>query len=57
MFTLALPPQGEQVLELLSTNGLLQNFYLAGGTALALHLGQVKSDSVCKIPLVAFEAY
>lgn len=46
MFTIALPPEGQQVLELLSTRGLLQNFYLAGGTALALHLGHRLSEDL-----------
>nr|WP_277998748.1 nucleotidyl transferase AbiEii/AbiGii toxin family protein [Moorella sulfitireducens] len=33
-------------MELLSSTGLLQNFYLAGGTALALHLGHRLSEAL-----------
>ncbi|MBE3573816.1 MAG: nucleotidyl transferase AbiEii/AbiGii toxin family protein [Moorella humiferrea] len=33
-------------LELLSSTGILQNFYLAGGTALALHLGHRLSEDL-----------
>ncbi|MDN5343939.1 MAG: hypothetical protein PWQ18_50 [Clostridia bacterium] len=46
MFTNALPPQGHGALELLSSAGILQDFYLAGGTALALHLGHRLSEDL-----------
>jgi len=43
MFEDALYPKTKQVLETLSKTKLLNNFYLAGGTALALQLGHRKS--------------
>ena len=46
MFATALPPQGHGTLELLSSAGILQDFYLAGGTALALHLGHRLSEDL-----------
>lgn len=57
MFTPALPPQGQQTLELLSTRGLLQNFYLAGGTALALHLGHRLSEDLDFFSPVAVDTF
>lgn len=46
VFASALPPQGHRALELLSSAGILQDFYLAGGTALALHLGHRLSEDL-----------
>jgi hypothetical protein len=46
VFTSTLPPQGQGALELLSSAGILQDFYLAGGTALALHLGHRLSEDL-----------
>ncbi|WP_084327074.1 nucleotidyl transferase AbiEii/AbiGii toxin family protein [Desulfofundulus thermocisternus] len=46
MFASALPQRGQKALELLSSAGLLRDFYLAGGTALALHLGHRLSDDL-----------
>lgn len=43
MFSESLYPKTKQVLELLLRKSFLKNFYLAGGTALALHLGHRKS--------------
>jgi len=46
VFATALPPQGHRALELLSSAGILQDFYLAGGTGLALHLGHRLSEDL-----------
>ncbi|SHI65003.1 nucleotidyl transferase AbiEii/AbiGii toxin family protein [Desulfofundulus thermosubterraneus] len=46
MFASALPQRGQKALELLSSAGLLRDFYLAGGTALALHLGHRLSEDL-----------
>lgn len=46
MFASALPPHGLQVLELLASSHILDDFYLAGGTALALHLGHRLSEDL-----------
>ena len=43
MFQTALYPKTKQVLEKLTKVGILRDFYLAGGTALALQLGHRKS--------------
>lgn len=43
MFESALYPKTKQVLDELQNSSLLSNFYLAGGTALAIHLGHRKS--------------
>ncbi|MGQ9558653.1 MAG: nucleotidyl transferase AbiEii/AbiGii toxin family protein [Desulfurispora sp.] len=46
MFTAALPPGRGKVLEQLARLPALQNFYLAGGTAVALHLGHRISEDL-----------
>ena len=44
MFTASLPPDSLKVLERLAVIASLKNFYLAGGTAVALHLGHRVSE-------------
>ena len=39
MYAETLPKNWEKILTLLKSNNLLQNFYLAGGTGLALQIG------------------
>ncbi len=44
MFTASLPPGSLKVLERIAVTSSLKNFYLAGGTAVALHLGHRVSE-------------
>lgn len=46
MFTETLYPKTKQVLTILETFPITKSFYLAGGTALALHLGHRKSSDL-----------
>lgn len=46
MFKQTISEQTNRNLEVLSANGLLQNFYLAGGTAAALQLGHRVSEDL-----------
>jgi hypothetical protein len=43
MFSKTLPKNGEKILDLLNKDNLLNDFYLAGGTGLALQIGHRKS--------------
>lgn len=43
MFSEVLPENGKDLLNLLNKENLLKNFYLAGGTGLALQVGHRKS--------------
>jgi len=56
MFTAPLPPGRVEVLERLAGLPGLKSFYLAGGTAVALHLGHRISEDFDFFTQVEFDA-